>query len=56
MTLASSQRPGESPQENCHSGMSHNGSTTEDEVTFVVVFVRSYDGRETFDREEVRTD
>ena len=36
--------------------MSHDGSTTENEVSFVVVFVRSYDGWETLDRKEVRTD
>jgi hypothetical protein len=35
--------------------MSHDGSATEDKVTFVVVFVRGYDGRETPDREGVRT-
>lgn len=56
MTLAGSQCLRESSQENCHSGMSHDGGTTEDEVPFMIVFVRSYDSRETIDREEVRAD
>lgn len=42
-----------SPQEDGHGSVSHDRSTTEDEVTFVVGFVQGYDGRETVDREEV---
>lgn len=53
MTLRGGQRLGECPQEDGHSGVGNDGSATKDEVTFVIVFVQGYDGRETVDREEV---